>query len=116
MVLSTCYELPTPLWKDDYGVIHIANTRVTLDVVIAAYQHGATPNEINQGFPTLSLAEIYAVLAYYLSNQEQVHTYLSERDEQTELIYREIEVKRPATFDLRSRLAKGMARSLNALS
>lgn len=106
MVLSAYYELPAPLWKDEYGVIRIAKTCITLDVIIAAYQHGDTPNEINKGFPTLTLAEIYAVLAYYHSNQEQVHTYLRERDEQADFIYREIEVKRPVVFDLRARFMK----------
>src|SRR5664279_2952834 len=108
MVLSAHFELPDPLWKDEHGAIRISNTRVTLDVIIAAYQHGDTPNEINHGYPTLTLADIYAVLAYYLKNQERVHAYLRERDEETELIYGEIEVTRPDKFDLRVRLRKGI--------
>jgi uncharacterized protein (DUF433 family) len=87
MGLSGRSELPLPLWEDEQGAIRIAKTRVTLDVIIAAYQHGDTPNEINKGYPTLTLAEIYAVLAYYLRNRERVHVYLRERDEQTDLIY-----------------------------
>jgi len=108
MVLSAPYDLPAPLWKDEQGAIRVANTRVTLDVIIAAYQHGDTPNEINNGFPTLTLADIYAVLAYYVSNREQVHAYLRERDEQADLIYREIEAvdAKRGEFDLRDRLVK----------
>ena len=87
MALSARSELPLPLWEDEQGAIRIAKTRVTLDVIIASYQHGDTPNEINKGYPTLTLAEIYAVLAYYLRNRERVHAYLRERDEQTDLIY-----------------------------
>ena len=106
MVLNANYELPIPLRKDEYGAVRIANTRVTLDVIVAAYQHGDTPEEINEGFPSLTLADIYAVIAYYLNNQEQLDAYLRERDEQAEKIHREIEAKRPDMFDLRPKLMK----------
>ena len=104
MVLSAYSELPVPLWEDEYGVICIANTRITLDVIIAAYQHGETPNGINRGFPTLKLADIYAVLAYYLSHRELVDTYLRERDEQSGFVPVEYEAQRPSAFDFHARL------------
>ncbi len=106
MALVFYGDLPAPLWKDEQGAIRIAKTRVTLDVIIAAYQHGDTPNEINRGYPTLSLAEIYAVLAYYMSNRDRVHAYLRERDEQTELIYGGSDANSPDMPDLSARLFK----------
>ena len=108
MVSSAPFELPDSLWKDEHGAIQIANTRITLDVIIAAYQHGDTPKEINRGYPTLTLADIYAILAYYLKHREWVDAYLRERDEQSELIYRELEVRNPESVDLRARLIKRM--------
>jgi uncharacterized protein (DUF433 family) len=108
MVMTAYAELPIPLWEDEYGAIRIAKTRVTLDVIIAAYQHGDTPHEINKGYPTLTLADIYAVLAFYLNNRERVHAYLRERDVQSDLIYGETEVNRPDKFDLRVRPGKGI--------
>jgi uncharacterized protein (DUF433 family) len=106
MIFNANYELPIPLRKDDYGAVRIANTRITLDVIVAAYQHGDTPEEIRAGFPTLTLAKIYAVIAYYLNNQEQVDGYLRERDEQAEKTHHEIEAKRPDMFDLRAKVIK----------
>ena len=106
MVLSAYSELPIPLWQDEYGAIRVAKTRVTLDVIIAAYQHGDTPHEINKGYPTLNLAEIYAVLAYYMRNREQVDAYLRERDEEARFIPPEFEAERPEMFELRPKLTK----------
>ncbi|MBI1258769.1 MAG: DUF433 domain-containing protein [Chloroflexi bacterium] len=98
MALSTYSELPIPLWQDESGAIHVAKTRVTLDVIIAAYQHGDTPHEINRGYPTLKLAEIYAVLAYYVRNRALVDEYLRERDEESRFIHTEFEAEHPELF------------------
>ena len=105
MIMSAYTELPIPLWQDEQGAIQIAKTRVTLDVIIAAYQHGDTPNEINQRYPTLTMADIYAVLAYYVNHREWVHAYLRERDEQADLIYHEIDAPRPEGFDFHATLS-----------
>ena len=43
-----------PLAKDAHGVYRVGGTRVTLDVVLHAFHHGATAEEIVQKFPTLS--------------------------------------------------------------
>lgn len=96
--------ISVPISTDEHGAIRVANTRVTLDVLIAAYQQGDTPEEIHQGFPTLRLADIYAVIAYYLSNQDEVDAYLHQRDEEAERIHREIEAKRPDMFTHRKKV------------
>lgn len=96
--------IPVPISTDEYGAIRIANTRVTLDVLLAAHQQGDTPEQIHQGFPTLKLADIYAVITYYLTNQDEVDTYLRRRDEEADRIHHELEAKRPDMFDLRAKL------------
>jgi len=59
---------------------------VTLDVIVAAFEQGSTPEEIRQDFPTLRLADIYAVLTYYLQHRERIEVYLHKRQgEATEL-------------------------------
>ena len=40
---------------------------------------GATPEEISYQYPTLALADIYAVVGYYLSNRNEVEAYLEQR-------------------------------------
>jgi uncharacterized protein (DUF433 family) len=95
MALSDKSEMPIRIWKDKYGAMRIGDTRVTLDVIVTAYQHGDSPEEIRKGFPSLKLADIYRVIAYYLDNRDEVDAYLRERDEEAEQIHREIEAKRP---------------------
>ena len=93
-----------PISKDEHGTIRVANTRVTLDVVLARFQQGRTPEQIQQSFPTLKLADIYAVITYYLNNQEELDAYLHEQREEAEQLRREIEAKQPQAEQLRARL------------
>jgi hypothetical protein len=52
---------------------------VTLDTVVAAFVAGATPEEIAHQFPSLSLADVYQVIAYYLRRSSEVEAYLRQR-------------------------------------
>ncbi len=80
-----------PLAMDVDGVIRVGKTRVTLDTVIAAFLDGATPEEIVQQYPSLLLADVYAVIAYYLRRRSEVEEYLRRRREQAEKVRRENE-------------------------
>ncbi|MBI5667161.1 MAG: DUF433 domain-containing protein [Chloroflexi bacterium] len=87
-------DIPTlsiPLATDENGVMRIRNTRVTLDVIVARYQQGDTPEAIHEGFPSVSLSDVYAVIAYYLANREDVDAYLRQRDIEAERIRQEVE-------------------------
>jgi uncharacterized protein (DUF433 family) len=68
---------PLPLVADAQGVVRVARTRVTLDTVVAAFQDGLTAEEIAEQYPSLSLSQVYAVIAYYLDHQVEVHSYLA---------------------------------------
>jgi uncharacterized protein (DUF433 family) len=68
-----------PLKIDGNGIIRVAGTRVPLDTVIAAFKEGATPEEIVYRYPTLQLADVYAVLSYYLRRKNEIEAYLSQR-------------------------------------
>ena len=68
-----------PLAADAQGVIRVLGSRVTLDTVAAAFDRGATPEEIVQQYPTLGLADVYSVLGYLLRHQAEVAAYLSQR-------------------------------------
>jgi uncharacterized protein (DUF433 family) len=67
---------PVPLEMDAEGVMRIGRTRVTLDTMIAAFVDGATAEEIVQQYPSLNLADVYAVIAYYLRRRSEVEAYL----------------------------------------
>lgn len=82
---------PVPLTTDPNGVVRVGNTRVTLDTVIAAFLQGATAEEIAHQYPSLHLADVYAVIAYYLRRRPEVEAYLRERQEHAEAVRQENE-------------------------
>ena len=69
-------ELPDLLVCTPQGTWRIAGTRVSIDSVIHSFWEGATPEEICQDFPSLSLAQVYGAIAYYLKQRDKVDAYL----------------------------------------
>ena len=61
-----------PLRRDSSGGLRIGTSRVLLELVIHAFEDGATPEAIAQRYPTATLADIYSVLAYFLRHQEEI--------------------------------------------
>jgi hypothetical protein len=83
--------------------MRVGGTRVTLDTLISAYWSGMTAEEIVCAYDALTLADVHAVLGYYLQNREAVDLYLADRasDAQTS----EIEIEARSSWkSLRSRL------------
>jgi uncharacterized protein (DUF433 family) len=66
-------------WQEDGRVLRVRGTRVPLDVVVAAFHDGASAEEIVLRYPSLDLADVYGVLAYYLRHRDRVDGYLAER-------------------------------------
>jgi uncharacterized protein (DUF433 family) len=103
-------KTPVALHVDQDGVIRIAGTRVTFDVVIAAFQQGATAEEIFYMFPGLELADIYAVISYYLKRQEELDLYLRQRQARADHVRQQNE-RRFETQGIRNRLLARRAQS-----
>ncbi len=59
------------------GEIRIRGTRVGLEIVVAEYLNGRTPEEIAVNYPALSLEQIHASITYYLHNRATVDAYLA---------------------------------------
>ena len=68
-----------PIETDKDGVIRVGNTRVTLETLVSAFKDGSTAEEIVYQFPALNLADVYAVITYYLRNRDTVEKYLNNR-------------------------------------
>jgi uncharacterized protein (DUF433 family) len=65
-VISTSIEV------DDRGVAWIRGTKVkVIEIATDKLAHGSTPEEIYFQYPHLSLAQIYAGLAYYYEHQAE---------------------------------------------
>jgi uncharacterized protein (DUF433 family) len=75
--LDTVETIPIVLGAD--GVIRVGGTRVTLDVLIAAFREGATPEEIAHQYPSVALGDIYEVIGYALRHPDIVANYLTQR-------------------------------------
>ncbi|MFN0167723.1 MAG: DUF433 domain-containing protein [Bryobacteraceae bacterium] len=69
-----------PLAKDAHGVYRIGGTRVTLDLVVRAFNRGATAEEIVQDYPSLQLSDVYQVIGYYLKHSAELVDYLEKRE------------------------------------
>lgn len=54
------------------GRPRIAGTGVTVRRIVGWYQLGLTPEEIVAEVPHLTLAQVFAALAYYQANREEI--------------------------------------------
>lgn len=84
---------PVPLAYDAHGTVRVAGTRVTLDSIIAAFKQDQSPDALASGFPTLGLANIYAVIAYYFAHQSEVEAYLEQRKREADTLWRFIDTE-----------------------
>jgi uncharacterized protein (DUF433 family) len=82
-----------PLKADQDGVMRVGETRVTLDTVVHAFEQGHTAEEMVSHYPALRLADVYAVIAYYLNNQAEVQAYLRQQQAEAQKFWEQIEAK-----------------------
>jgi uncharacterized protein (DUF433 family) len=103
------YSDPVPLRLDETGTIRVGASRVTLDVLLADYRNGWTPEQIVQELDTLDLADVYGAIAYYHRHKEDIEEYLRLRKEEAEALRRRIEAGQPDRAQLKARLLARMS-------
>jgi uncharacterized protein (DUF433 family) len=101
---STTHADPVPLRTDEHGAMYVGDSRVLLDVVIQEFEDGASAEGIAHAYPTLQLADVYAVITYYLRHPEEVKSYLLARGKAADQLRRKIEAEHPGREDLRAKL------------
>jgi hypothetical protein len=77
---------------------------VLVELVVRAFQDGATPEAIAQRYPTATLADLYAVIAYYLRHRQELEAYLAEREQRAQEVRQRIESQQGDLADLRRRI------------
>ena len=92
-----------PIRTDADGVIRVAGTRVTLDTLVAAFDAGATAEEIALQYSSVGLADVYSVITYYLRHMLEVGSYLQKRQAEAATVRAQTEREFPAT-GIRERL------------
>lgn len=80
-------------------------SRITLDTLVGVFKRGETVEELTEAFPSLSLAQIRAVIDWYFSHQSEADEYLEEREAQAEKLRQEIE-SQPGYVPLREKLQR----------
>jgi uncharacterized protein (DUF433 family) len=93
-----------PLREDATGALRVGDSRVLLELVIRAFQDGATPETIAQRYSTLGLPDVYAVIAYYLRHRDDVQEYLEQRERKAEEVRQRIESQQGDLSEIRARL------------
>jgi uncharacterized protein (DUF433 family) len=100
---------PLPLRLVEGGAVRVGNSRVSLDLVVEQYENGMTPEDMVRAYDTLALADVYAVIAYYLRHRDEVRAYLKRRQDEAEALRTKIETERPrvSRTDLLARRGAG---------
>jgi uncharacterized protein (DUF433 family) len=93
-----------PLREDAAGALRVGDSRVLLELVIRAFQDGATPETIVQRYSSLMLPDVYAVIAYYLRHRDEVEEYLVQREQKAEETRPRIESQQGDLSEIRARL------------
>ena len=89
--------LPAPLksWED--GTIRVGSSRVLLDLVVYHFKQGATAEQIQHSFPSITLHDIYGTIFYYLEHTEEVERYLAKQEIEADEIERWVHTNQALT-------------------
>jgi uncharacterized protein (DUF433 family) len=71
------------------GRLRIEGTRLTVNQIVVWYKQGYSPEEIADQYPQLTLAQVYAALAYYHANKEEIEADLTAEKLEAEILERE---------------------------
>jgi uncharacterized protein (DUF433 family) len=70
---------------DERGIAYIAGTSMKVsDIVIDSITWGLSPQQIQESYPHLSLAQIHAALTYYYDHKPEMDALLDQWDQEYE--------------------------------
>jgi uncharacterized protein (DUF433 family) len=98
-------RLPEFLTEHDPSSIRLKGHRIGLEHVVYYYNQGYTPEMILGQFPSLALALIHKVIAFYLENQADVDAYASRCEVEVER-QRAAAPASPDLMELRRRMSQ----------
>ena len=105
ILLETTQNVPLTLTES--GTIRVTGSQVALESVVYQYQQGNTAEAILESFPSVKLADIHAVISYYLNHREQVNEYLRDQEKKARAVREDIEsdpVYKARVDELRQRI------------
>ena len=81
------------------GRPRIAGTGVTFRRIVGWYKLGLSPEEIASEIPHLTLAQVYAALAYYHANREEIEADIAAEEAEADRLEQEHLSKRALSGD-----------------
>ena|SRR6266487_2268292 len=90
--MATTIDIGTLITRDPKirgGRPIIAGTGMTVRRIVGWYQLGLSPEEIAQEIPHVTLAQVYAALAYYHANRAEIDADIANEEAEAERIERE---------------------------
>lgn len=80
---------------DKNGVAYISGTTMKMaHIAIDAETWGMTPQQIQENYPRLSLAQVHAALAYYYDHKDAIDARIAQEKEE----YERLRVENPNPF------------------
>ena len=71
------------------GRLCVEGTRITVGQLVHWYKQGYSPEEIEDMYPNLSLAQVYTALAYYHANKEAIEAEMAAEKEEADRLEQE---------------------------
>lgn len=85
------------------GKPRIAGHRITVKHIVSCHQRGGeSPDEIVSGYPSITLSDVYAALAYYFDHKDEIDADIKADDEH----WAEVERQNPGRLADRLRQRK----------
>jgi uncharacterized protein (DUF433 family) len=91
----TLHAAPPPLRLDEGGALLVGSSRITLDLIVEQYENGIAPEDMVRAYDTLALADVHAVIAYYLRHRDEVGHYLELRRAEAEKLRAQVDASGP---------------------
>jgi uncharacterized protein (DUF433 family) len=66
------------------GGYYVAGARISLDSVVYCFTEGASPEAIQEDFPSLKLSQIYGAIAFYLEHKAEIDQHLEDKYQEFE--------------------------------
>ena len=88
----------SPYVENQDGALRIMGTRVGLDTVLVCFKEGETPEQIVESFPTVTRAQVYGAIAYYLDNQTLIDDHFAEVRRKFEQMVRPLSETNPELY------------------
>jgi uncharacterized protein (DUF433 family) len=74
--------------EDRNGGFYLAGTRVSLDSIVQCFNEGLSPEAITEEFESLTLAQVFGAITFYLENQPAIDAYRVRQNQRFEALRR----------------------------